>query len=147
MKKKNLEKVVPPCSCEFGYLQQLQKLNCLKKDCWSQCAKLLWPLFKTANWSYWTRVDCIPANFFGTKCVRFSSHHSDNGPVTSEDFWRFSEDFQTLPNLPEDVPTTFEHSRSFSSTEFVSSPLLNFLKQGPAYKREGPDPNKGSNQQ
>ena len=24
--------------------------------------------------------------------------------------------------------------------------LIQFLKQGPAYKKEGPDPNKGSNQ-
>ena len=34
---------------------------------------------------------------------------SKNVSVSFEDFWWLSEDFETLPKMSEDVPTTFEH--------------------------------------
>ena len=42
---------------------------------------------------------------------------SENVPVGSEDFWRFSEHFQTFPKMSEDVETTFEHFRSYLEDE------------------------------
>ena len=44
----------------------------------------------------------------------------------------------------------FQHSRLLSDDEVGWARVISqiqFLKQGPAYKKEGPNPNKGSNQQ
>ena len=50
-----------------------------------------------------------------------------------------------------ETANTFIHSRSSSKTISYSRPKwaksIQFFKQGPAYKKEGPDLNKGSNQQ
>ena len=53
----------------------------------------------------------IPANFFLVK-MSLSCHNRDfhNVLATSKDFWWFSEDFQ---NDAENVPTSFEHFRSY----------------------------------
>ena len=42
---------------------------------------------------------------------------SENVPVPSEDFRRFSEHFRTFPKMSEDVETTFEHFRSYLEDE------------------------------
>ena len=36
---------------------------------------------------------------------------SENVPATSKDYQLFTEDFQTLPKMSEDVLTTIEHFR------------------------------------
>ena len=46
--------------------------------------------------------------------------------------------------VPECDHVQESHTSQFFSTIFAG---IQFFKQGPAYKTEGPDPNKGSNQQ
>ena len=53
-----------------------------------------------------SKSDCIPANFFRVKCVRFSArHHERDFRKLNSHFRRFPEDIRTLPKMSEDVPT------------------------------------------
>ena len=55
---------------------------------------------------------------------------SVNGPATSEDFWRISEDFRTLPKIkcPQMFPKTFEHFRSYLKDDTFSVLWYDFVR-------------------
>ena len=51
----------------------------------------------------------------------------------------------TLPEFPKIVVLRFQSELRLYTN--IPHEEAQFFKQGPAYKKEGPDPNKGSNQQ
>ena len=72
------------------------------------------------SWLLWPCHIYIPANFFWVKCVRFSPCHDLDFRKRSSNFQWFSEDFQTLLKMFEDVPTTSKHFQSsLKTTMFV----------------------------
>ena len=64
----------------------------------------------------------IPANLFLSQTPEsfVLTGISENGPATSKDFRRFSEELRTFPKMSEDVPTNFEHLRSHLKGDKVS---------------------------